>query len=162
MLEVSMDIPRTGRMEISTYTKKLILKFIVARDIARHRLIPFYKFFGKSSEYGTAEWDGFGTPTGGLILHAVITCIYIASIPLRENNASQQFVLRLYTYGHSVVSCKEPYLMAILVFRADTDIHTKLSWELESSSYRGECTSTRQELQTFQMIKTMPNGPTKC
>ena len=125
MLEVSMVIRRGYRMEISIYIENLISKCIVARDIARHRLIPFFKFFSKSSEYGTAEWDGFGTPTGGLILHVIITCIYIASIPLRDNNACQQFVLRLYTYGHAIVSCRVPYPMALPVF--ETDIHTKSS-----------------------------------
>ncbi|KAL4812941.1 amino acid permease-domain-containing protein [Aspergillus spinulosporus] len=45
------------------------------RDIAKHGIIPFYKFFAKSSHYGSTQWDNLGTPTGGLILQALVTCI---------------------------------------------------------------------------------------
>ncbi|XHF98274.1 hypothetical protein AWENTII_001834 [Aspergillus wentii] len=78
----------------------------VARDIAKNRLIPFYNFFGMSSGYGISRWDHLGTPTGGLVLHAAITCIYIASIPLfqGDNDEGKQFALTLYTYGHSIIS----------------------------------------------------------
>ncbi|KAL4981765.1 amino acid permease-domain-containing protein [Aspergillus falconensis] len=69
----------------------------VNRDIAKHRLIPFYKFFAKSSDYGRTQWDNLGTPTGGLVLQALVTCITIASYePYRTT-------LTLYTYGHAVV-----------------------------------------------------------
>ncbi|KAL4904027.1 hypothetical protein BDW74DRAFT_168521 [Aspergillus multicolor] len=71
----------------------------VNRDIARHHLIPFYKFFAKSSDYGSTHWDNLGTPTGGLILQALVTCITIASFK------PFQTTLTLYTYGHSVVCC---------------------------------------------------------
>ncbi|KAL4974576.1 amino acid permease-domain-containing protein [Aspergillus desertorum] len=68
----------------------------VNRDIAKHRLIPFYKFFAKSSDYGSTQWDNLGTPTGGLVLQALVTCITIASYePYRTT-------LTLYTYGHAV------------------------------------------------------------
>ncbi|KAL4757473.1 APC family permease [Aspergillus foveolatus] len=69
----------------------------VNRDIAKHRIIPFYKFFSKSSNYGSTQWDNLGTPIGGLILQALVTCIAIAFYePYRTN-------LTLYTYGHAVV-----------------------------------------------------------
>ncbi|KAL3436106.1 amino acid permease-domain-containing protein [Aspergillus tetrazonus] len=69
----------------------------VNRDIAKHRIIPFYKFFSKSSKYGSTQWDNLGTPTGGLILQALVTCITIASYEPYSTN------LTLYTYGHAVV-----------------------------------------------------------
>ncbi|KAL4801856.1 amino acid permease-domain-containing protein [Aspergillus unguis] len=70
----------------------------VNRDIARSRLIPFYRFFSKSSDYGsTHSRDSLGTPTGGLVLQALVTCITIACVQ------PFQTVLSLYTYGHAVV-----------------------------------------------------------
>ncbi|KAL4782538.1 amino acid permease-domain-containing protein [Aspergillus varians] len=69
----------------------------VIREIAKDRLIPFYGFFSKSSIYGRDKWDDLGTPTGGLILQALATCITIASIQPFHS------VLNLYTYGHAVV-----------------------------------------------------------
>ena len=79
------------------------LTCLVNRDIAKHRIIPFYKFFSKSSKYGSTQWDNLGTPTGGLILQALVTYITIASYePYRTN-------LTMYTYGHAVVCCTYPH-----------------------------------------------------
>ncbi|KAL4883539.1 amino acid permease-domain-containing protein [Aspergillus karnatakaensis] len=69
----------------------------VNRDIAQYRVIPFFKFFGRSSKYGIAQWDNLGTPAGGLVLQALITCITIASVnPFRTT-------LTMYPYGHAIV-----------------------------------------------------------
>ncbi|PLN84779.1 amino acid transporter [Aspergillus taichungensis] len=77
----------------------------VARNIAHYRLIPFYQFFGTSSRWGRREGDGLGTPSGGLALHSLVTCIYVASIPgVTAHSDGKLFVLTLYTYGHSVVT----------------------------------------------------------
>lgn len=68
-----------------------------------------------SSSYGINTWDGIGTPTGGLVLHATVTCIYIASIPLSpiaQSMEAKQLVQTLYTYGHSIVGRKSPHLAA--------------------------------------------------
>ncbi|KAL2820553.1 amino acid permease-domain-containing protein [Aspergillus cavernicola] len=68
----------------------------VNRVIAQHRLIPFHRFFAKSSKYGTTQWDHLGTPTGGLVLQALVTCVTIACVdPFRT-------ILNLSTYGHAV------------------------------------------------------------
>ncbi|KAL4761141.1 APC family permease [Aspergillus foveolatus] len=69
----------------------------VNRDIAKHGIIPFYNFFAKSSNYGSTQWDNLGTPTGGLILQVLVTCITIASYEPYKTT------LTLYTYGHAVV-----------------------------------------------------------
>jgi hypothetical protein len=60
-----------------------------------------------SSEYGANEWDGLGTPTGGLILHALVTCITIAAIPFYPNGNTEgiTFITNIYTYAHAVLHC---------------------------------------------------------
>ncbi|KAL2822905.1 amino acid permease-domain-containing protein [Aspergillus granulosus] len=96
----------------------------VNRDIARHRLIPFYQFFSKSSDYGNNTWDGLGTPTGGLVLQSLVTCITIASI--------QPFtaILNMYTYGHAVVC----FILGIGVLFIQTRMN---QYETKSADPRG-------------------------
>ncbi|KAL3470445.1 amino acid permease-domain-containing protein [Aspergillus californicus] len=88
---ISIALTAAGNLIGVTFTRAR-----VHRDIARHRIIPFSGFFAKSSNYGTAQWDNLGTPTGGLILQALVTCITIAAVePFRT-------VLTYSTYGHAV------------------------------------------------------------
>jgi hypothetical protein len=56
-----------------------------------------------SSKYGTTEWDGLGTPTGGLILHGLVTCITIAATPFYPNGNTEgiTFITNMYTYAHA-------------------------------------------------------------
>ncbi|KAI9800576.1 MAG: hypothetical protein M1833_003234 [Piccolia ochrophora] len=77
----------------------------VKREIARSRLIPFWSFFGRSSNYGIVFESGLGTPTGGLILHGLFTCATITATPFFESTLEGwNFVVNLYTYGHSIIS----------------------------------------------------------
>ena len=98
-------------------------RFIVKREIARHQLIPFPEFLSQSSTYGRSQ-DGFGTPSGGLLLHGIVTCATIAATPLDSAlNGGLAFVLDLWGYGHSVLlgnslsTCLQ-YLLADIVFLA--------------------------------------------
>jgi hypothetical protein len=75
----------------------------VKRDIASHRLIPGWRFFEASSHYGRNR-DGLGTPTGGLILHTLVSCIVIASTPMFDRSLEGfSFVITLFQYGHAVL-----------------------------------------------------------
>ncbi|KAI9773308.1 MAG: hypothetical protein M1840_007523 [Geoglossum simile] len=75
----------------------------VKRDIASHRLIPGWRFFEASSHYGRNR-DGLGTPTGGLILHTLVSCIVIASTPMFDRSLEGfTFVTTLFQYGHAVL-----------------------------------------------------------
>jgi len=76
----------------------------VKRDVAKSRLIPFYKYFSMSSDYGKNTWDGLGTPTCGLILHGLMSCITIAATPFYPNSTEGiTFVTNIYTYHHAVL-----------------------------------------------------------
>lgn len=83
-------------------------RFAVKRDIAKYKIIPFYRYFSQSSRYGQTTWDGLGTPTGGIMLHALVTCITIAATPFYPNSTEgQTFVVNIYTYAHSVLGSME-------------------------------------------------------
>ncbi|OJD36866.1 high affinity methionine permease [Diplodia corticola] len=77
----------------------------VKRDIAIQRIIPFPIMFARSSTYGRNRGDMLGTPTGGLLLHALATCITIASVPDYGDGIHEgiMFVINLFTYGHAIL-----------------------------------------------------------
>jgi hypothetical protein len=78
----------------------------VKRDIAKYQIIPFWRYFSMSSRYGQTTWDGLGTPTGGIVLHALVSCITIAATPFYNGPAQEglTFVVSLFTYAHSVLA----------------------------------------------------------
>ncbi|OWP00042.1 hypothetical protein B2J93_8613 [Marssonina coronariae] len=76
----------------------------VKREMANDHLIPGSSFFAASSTYGRLR-DSAGTPTGGLVLHGLATCITVTATGLGEHGSSEglSFVINLFTYGHSVM-----------------------------------------------------------
>lgn len=57
-----------------------------------------------SSKHGILR-EHTGTPTGGLILHGLVSCIFITAMPLLPNSLEGfTFILNTYTYGHSVLN----------------------------------------------------------
>ena len=93
--------------------------FLVKREISNDRLVPFSKFFAKSSKYGLLRED-VGTPTGGLILHGLVSCIFTAAVPLLpESLEGFTFIINIYTYGHSILNLTLAFgvLFPILIHR---------------------------------------------
>ncbi|PBP28428.1 hypothetical protein BUE80_DR000493, partial [Diplocarpon rosae] len=76
----------------------------VKREMANDNLIPGSNYFSASSTYGHLR-DSAGTPTGGLVLHGLATCITITSTVLYEDGSTEglSFIINLFTYGHSVM-----------------------------------------------------------
>ena len=57
-----------------------------------------------SSKHGILR-ERTGTPTGGLILHGLVSCLFITATPLLPNSLEGfTFILNTYTYGHSVLN----------------------------------------------------------
>lgn len=72
-----------------------------------------------SSKHGLLR-EGTGTPTGGLILHGLVSCIFTAAVPLLPNSLEGfTFIINTYTYGHSVLNLTLAFgiLFPILVHR---------------------------------------------
>lgn len=84
------------------------------REIAEYRIIPFSRFFKKTSKYGRTVRVRVGTPTGALILHGLVSCITIAATPFYPvPTEGISFMINLYTYSHSVIGGKHLYLSSI-------------------------------------------------
>lgn len=96
---------------------------IVNREIAKSRLIPISNFFAMSSKHGVSREDT-GTPTGGLILHGLVSCIFIVAMPLLPHSLEGfTFILNTFTYGHSVLNLTLAFgiLFPILVHRMNAN-----------------------------------------
>lgn len=76
-----------------------------------------------SSKYGLLR-EGTGTPTGGLILHALVSCIFAAAVPLLPNSLEGFiFIINTYTYGHTILNLTlaSGVLLPILVHRMNAN-----------------------------------------
>lgn len=96
---------------------------IVKREIAKSRLIPFSNFFAKSSKHGVSR-EGTGTPTGGLILHGLGSCIFTVAVPLLPKSLEGfTFILNTFTYGQSALNLTLAFgtLFPILVHRMNAN-----------------------------------------
>ncbi|KAF2810479.1 uncharacterized protein BDZ99DRAFT_498608 [Mytilinidion resinicola] len=51
------------------------------REVAYRKLAPVYEMFQQSSEHGISRFDRTGTPTGAILLHALVTCVIISFVP---------------------------------------------------------------------------------
>ncbi|KAH8590050.1 amino acid permease-domain-containing protein [Bisporella sp. PMI_857] len=107
----------------------------VKREIANDSLIPGSNYFSASSTYGRLR-DSAGTPTGGLVLHGLATCITITATPLYGDGSTEglSFIMNSFTYGHSMLGN----------FDGDIDENAQLSgtpplprWEYKILKTRG-------------------------
>lgn len=72
-----------------------------------------------SSNHGRLRED-IGTPTGGLILHGLVSCIFTTAVPfLPDSLEGFTFIINTYTYGHSILNLTLAFgvLFPILVYR---------------------------------------------
>lgn len=71
---------------------------LVKQAIALQRIIPFFRFFGKTDKQ-------FDTPGGALVLHWVISIISIVVVP--KGSVGYSFNFGLFGYGRLIVLCKK-------------------------------------------------------
>lgn len=85
-----------------------------------------------SSKHGLSQED-IGTPSGGLILHGLISCIFITATPLLPNSLEgYTFILNTFTYGHSILSLTLAFgiLFPLVRFRMNANQTAKIDQRL--------------------------------
>ncbi|KAI9893693.1 MAG: hypothetical protein M1814_005909 [Vezdaea aestivalis] len=75
----------------------------VKREIGLRKLVPFSSYISRSTEFGILR-DERGTPSGGLVIHALVTCAIVLSVPYLPGLEGYSFIINLYTYGQVIVN----------------------------------------------------------
>lgn len=126
---VDLELDSVSRARLSGNAKSV---WTVKREIAQSGLIPLSSYFAKSSSYGLLR-EEIGTPTGGLILHGLVSCVFITAVPFLPGSLEGlNFMTNTYVYGHSVlnIALAVGSLFPLIIFRMNATQTAKIDGEL--------------------------------